>query len=156
MSIPDELMRMYFEQITPVSLAEIDELMKGIQTGTHHPRDVKRRLAMEVVRRFHGDDAATKAAEEFDRVFAQQELPEDMPEVVLERARLEDGRIWIVRLIVTAQFAGSNAEARRLVQQGAVKIDEETITDDSYDWPARYNAVLRVGRRRFARIRLQD
>lgn len=156
MSIPDELMRLYFEQITPVSLAEIDELLDGIQAGTHHPRDIKRRLAMEVVRRFHGDDAANKAAQEFDRVFAQQELPEDMPEVVLDQASLDDGRIWIIRLIVKAQFASSNAEARRLVQQGAVKIDDETITDDAYDWPAQSNAVLRVGRRRFARILLDD
>lgn len=156
MSIPDDLMRLYFEQITPIGLTEIDALLDGIADGTNHPRDVKRRLATEVVRRFHGEGEAEEAAQEFARVFAQQELPADMPEIVLRSTDLDQGRIWIVRLIVQAGFADSNAEARRLVKQGAVKIDEKGIAEDAYDWLAEEDAVLRVGRRRFARIKLHQ
>lgn len=151
MSIPDHLMRMYFELITEVPLSEIDALLTGIEKGTHHPRDVKRRLASEIVKRFHGEAAAKEAAEEFDRVFARQELPSEMPEVWITP---EPEGIRIIHLVVQAGLAPSNSEARRLVEQGGVRIDDEVVRDIEYRWPARDGAVLRVGRRRFARVRL--
>lgn len=156
MSIPDDLMMQYYELLTDVSLDEMEQLQTGLADGTIHPRDAKRRLAREVVTRFHSAEAARAGEEHFDKVHRQREIPEDIPEVTLNAAQLENGRIWIVRLLVDAKLAGSNSEARRLIQQGGVRLDGEVVDDPSTDWEALSGTVVQVGRRRFARILLDD
>jgi len=155
MSIPDSLMMRYFELVTNVSLEELESIEEGLNTGSLHPRDVKMRLAREIVTRFWGEEAAQEAEEEFVRVFSQRQLPDEMEECELNREELKDGRIWIVGLVVKAGFAPSNSEARRLVRQGAVEIDGERVEDINAEVPVRDGAVLRVGKRRFARIRVK-
>lgn len=152
MSIPDDLMWMYYELITEVPLGEIESLREGVEQGSVHPRDAKRRLAREVVARFHDQDQVEKAERHFDRVFGQGEAPEEMPEVVIGRDELKDGTIWVVKLVVLANLASSNGEARRLIEQGGVKIDGKTVETPNTDWTAEDGAVLQVGRRKFARI----
>lgn len=154
MSIPDDLMADYFELLTEVPQAEIDLLFARLAAGELHPRELKKRLGREVTARFHTAPAAAAAETEFERVFGQRALPEQMPIVPLGAADLENGRIWIVRLIVKAGLASSNAEARRLIQQGGVRLDGSAVTDVDCNWSARDGAVLQVGRRRFARVRL--
>jgi len=152
MSIPDELMMQYFELVTTVSLEELEQLRRGLADGTIHPRDAKRRLAREIVKRFYSEEAAWAAEEHFDKVHRQREIPDDVPEFVLRPEQLEGGRIWIVRLLVEAGLASTNSEARRLISQGGVRIDGAVINDPNLDWEPKTGAVVQVGRRRFARI----
>lgn len=152
MSLSDELMMMYFELVTEVPMSELQRMDKQMETGELHPMDVKRFLAREIVSRFHNRDAAMEAEAEFDLVFKENQVPDDIPEVVLSPDDLEDGKIWIIRLLVKAGFVTSNAEGRRLVQQGGVRIDGEIIDNIDLDWVPKPNAVVQVGKRRFARV----
>lgn len=152
MSIPDTLMKMYFELLTEVPLDEVGALMRGVESGEAHPRDVKRRLAREVVSRFDGPGAVAEAEARFDRVFTQREAPDDVPDFQLNPAELRDGKIWIARLIVQAGLASSNGEARRLVVQGGVRLAGEPVTDPDLDWQPEPGVILKVGRRKFVRV----
>lgn len=147
MSIPDSLISSYFELLTPVAMDQIRRWEMEMREGTVNPRDVKRRLAREMVARFHGFPAAAAAEEHFDRVHIRRDIPADVPEVEVTAVT-----IWIARLLVQAGLAPSHAEARRLVEQGGVKLDGQTVTQAEYEWPVRSGAVLQVGKRRFARI----
>jgi len=152
MSIPDELMLRYFELVTEVPMQEIQGMRRGLESGSLHPRDVKMRLAREIVRLYHGTGAAEAAEREFVSIFREGELPEEIAEVILSPGDLTNGRLWIVQLVVRAGMAESNSQARRLVSQGAVRIDGEKVTDPDLDFPVRDGMVLRVGKRNFARI----
>jgi len=151
MSVPDNVMRDYLELITDVPEERIDELLSD---GTH-PRDAKVTLAKTVVGRYHGDEAADSAEAAFDKVFRKHEAPDDMPTVSLGSSDLDDGKIWIAKLIVACGFAKGNGEARRLVIQGGVSLDGEKVTDAGLDWVPQSGTVLKVGKRRFARIEVQ-
>lgn len=156
MSIPDELMLDYYELITEVSMEEIDSIRVGLSDGTVHPRDAKRRLAREIVGRFYGGDEALVAEQHFDRIHVERELPQEMPTVTLSKKDLDDGRIWIARLLVEAGLVGGTSEARRLIAQGGVRLDGLVVDDPSLDWTVRDGVVVQVGRRRFARVQLQS
>ncbi|HEY8488612.1 MAG TPA: S4 domain-containing protein, partial [Thermaerobacter sp.] len=107
------------------------------------------RLAHALVRMYHGQAAADAAQEEFLRVFSRHELPADMPEVVLPAPRLD-----AVQLLRVAGMAPSNSEARRLIEQGAVRLDGQRVTSPQEELAPADGAVLQVGKRRFARLRL--
>jgi tyrosyl-tRNA synthetase len=144
MSIPDALMRNYFTLLTDVAPARIDELVDPART---HPRQAKATLGRMVVETYHDAAVAAAAADEFDRVFAEKQAPADMPEIAVPA-----GAVNIVELIVRAGFAKSKSDARRLVQQNAVSIDEAKIADIDASVSPAAGAVLRVGKRRFGRI----
>jgi len=150
MSIADGLMENYFELLTDVPAEQYRALL-----SSGNPRDAKARLASMIVACYHGDKAAAAAAEEFDRVFSRRELPEDMPEIPIDCAQLDNGRIWIVSLLSQAGFASSNSDARRLVAQGAVTIDERRIEDAAQKVTVSGGEVLKVGKRRFGRLVLE-
>jgi len=145
MSIPDGLMANYFTLLTDAPDEQVRALCDPSQT---HPREAKAVLGRRIVERFHGASAAQAASEEFDRVFAQKDAPTDMPEVAVP-----GGNMNIVELVVHAGFAKSNSEARRLVQQNAVSIDDAKIGDIDAAPAVTDGAVLRVGKRRFARLK---
>jgi len=151
MSIPDSLMRNYYELLTTVGEAEIGRLTGG----EVHPREAKARLAGMIVEEFHDAQAAQAAAEEFDRVFADKQLPSDMPEVALSKADMEGGGIWIAQLVTKCGFARSNSEAMRLVKQGSVSLDGEKVADERGKVSPADGVVLKVGKRRFARLRVR-
>lgn len=154
MSIPDELMPTYFELCTDVPLDEIESIKAGLASGALHPMEVKKRLAREIVTIYHSAEAAASAQAEFERVFSRRELPQDMPEVEISEEDLQDGGIWIARLLVKAGMASSNSEARRLVQQGAVTIDGERITDPQANVKPADGQVLRAGKLKFAKLKV--
>jgi len=155
MSIPDELMRKYFVLTTDMPLDEVESML----AGDVHPRDAKAALAAAVVRRYYDEEAAQGARQSFDRVFRDHELPKVMPEVVVPQDELSDGRIWIVRLLRLAECAGTNGEARRLVEQGGVRLGPpeslETVPDATLDVEVADGSVLNVGKRRFLRLVVQ-
>ncbi len=142
MSIPDAAMREYFTLATEVPLDEVQVLLEG------HPMQAKKRLACEIVALYHGGEAAAAAREDFEKKFQRHEVPDEMPEV-----HLESGEIGVLDLLRLA-FGGSNSEARRLVAQGAVAIDEAKIEDDKARLSLIDGAVLRAGKRKWARVRI--
>ena len=148
MSIPDNLMRKYFELATDLNINEINQLL-DVHT---HPRTAKVALAKAVVRRYHTDKDGESAAAEFDRIFKEHALPDNIPDVQIPREELTDGKIWITRLIVLCGFANTNSEARRLVQQGGVSINNDSISDPALNIEIKPDMILKVGKRRFARI----
>ncbi|CAN5778043.1 tyrosine--tRNA ligase [soil metagenome] len=146
MSIPDTLIETYLRLVSDIPVTVIDELIQGMSGGFEHPRDVKDTLAADVVRIFHGQEAADGARQEFSRIFRERQAPSEMPDVEV------DVPASIVSLILQAGLASSNNEARRLVQQGGVRLDNERVigTDDELRFDSA--TVLQVGRRRFARL----
>jgi tyrosyl-tRNA synthetase len=152
MSIPDKLMRRYFELLTDRSTEEIEQLLGPAAS----PRDAKEALARDVVARFHGAAAAQAEADEFRRVFTEHQAPTAVPEAVVPAGELRDGAVWVVKLLVLLGFAASNGEARTLVRQKAVELDGERVTDEKANVPIRDGVLVRVGRHRFARLRVGD
>jgi tyrosyl-tRNA synthetase len=152
MSIPDELMMDYFVLTTDVPMEEIRRIEEGLENGTIHPKEAKKRLAREIITMYHSADAARKAEEEFERVFAQKQIPQEIPQVRISSSQLKDGRIWSVKLLVLAGMAQSNREARNLISQGAMRLDGEKISSPD-DIPIKDGSVLKVGRK-FARIKI--
>ncbi|MBC7324415.1 MAG: tyrosine--tRNA ligase, partial [Moorella sp. (in: Bacteria)] len=149
MSLPDELMLTYFELVTAVPLEELEAIRQGLADGSLHPRDVKMRLAREIVTLYHGATAAREAEREFRQVFQQGDLPEEMPEVTVSESRM-----WLPRLMVQAGLAPSTSEARRLIRQGAVKLDGARQSDPDAEIDVRDGAVIQAGKRKFVRLRL--
>jgi tyrosyl-tRNA synthetase len=145
MSIPDDLMAGYFALLTDLPDKQIDAM---VDPGKTHQRQAKAELGRMIVTRYHSRAAAEAAAAEFDRVFSQKEMPSDMPEI-----RVPGGTVGIVDLIVAARFAKSKGEARRLVKQNAVSIDNRRITDTEANIEVSDGQVLKVGKRRFGRLK---
>ncbi len=154
MSIPDAVMPAYFEYATEVPLAEIAAIRRGLDDGTLHPRDAKRRLARAIVELWHGADAATAAEAAFERVFVEKDLPDEIPDAVVPADEAPGGQMRLVRLLVVTGLAESNSEARRLISQGGVTVDGSKIHDREASVAVRTGLVIRAGRRRFARITL--
>jgi len=144
MSIPDTLMRNYFELCTDLPLERVGSLTNS---GEMHPREAKDVLAQTIVEEYHGGRAAHEASEEFKRRFAEHQLPSD-----LETKTVSTSPIGILNLITEVGFASSNSEARRLVQQGAVSLDGEKIGDFKAEIDVNGEQVLKVGKRRICRV----
>lgn len=148
MSVSDDLMWRYFELLSFCSMAQIEGYRKEIGGGGN-PRDIKMRLAAEIVGRFHGEGAAEKAGEAFVARFRKGQLPDDMPELELTVA---DGSILIANLLKDARLVSSTSDAMRMIKQGAVRIDSERVSDKGLVIQAGTTAVYQVGKRRFARV----
>jgi tyrosyl-tRNA synthetase len=146
MSIPDSAMRNWFELVTRWAQEQIDDLLEAVERGKTHPMEAKKKLAWEIVSIFDGDEAADKAAAHFERVHQQRELPEKMPTQALA------GPTNVVDIIHAAGFTRSKSEARRLVQQGAVKLDGEPVTTIKTEIEAADGKVLQIGKRRFLQL----
>src|SRR5690554_5631122 len=154
MSIPDKLIVKYFELLSDLPREELNEMGKRMETGEINPMEYKKRLAGLIVTEYHGEQEAKLAAEEFTRVFSRGKLPEDMPEITFGPDELEEGKLWIVKLISRTGLVDSNSEARRMLKQGAVSINGEKQKTINKDIELEDGMVIQVGKRRFARIKL--
>ena len=144
MSIPDTLMANYYTLLTSVPADEVKVLCDGEQT---HPRQAKAKLGQLIVEQYYGAEAAQAAEAEFSRIFSDGNIPTDMPEIPVPA-----GGAKLVDLMVSAGFAKSKGEARRLIGQNAVSIDDEKITDVDTVITAMGGEVLKVGKRRFGKL----
>lgn len=142
MSVSDDLMWRFFSLVLCATEAEVT-LLRG-----RHPREAKDELARRIVARFHGEAAGATASAEFARVFSKSELPADVPEFTVP-----DSTMALQALLVHCNLAGSNSEARRLVEQGAVRVGEEKAVDPRQIIALADGLILRAGKRGFARIR---
>lgn len=147
MSIPDKLILQYFTLATDADAGELAAINKEIKNKKNNPRDLKARLAREIVRLYHGDKAATEAGFEFTHVHRQKGQPS-----AISTIEVRGGEHSILNLLVNYKLAASRSEARRLVEQGGVKIDQRTVTDWQQPVVAVDGAVLQVGKRKFVKL----
>lgn len=144
----------YYQALMDWPEDEVRELEVDLEAGRAHPKKVKAGLARAVVAQYHSDRAAAEAETEFERVFAEGELPADMPEVTIGPDLAPDNEIELIKLVRHCGFATSNSQARRLIEQGGVSINGDPIEDPRARTKIADRDVLRVGKRRFARLRL--
>lgn len=152
MSIPDHLIARYFDLVSGLPRDEVAALRQGLGRGTIHPREAKGRLAKTLVGLYHSGDAAEEAAAEFDRVFREKGLPTEIESLVPPAEAVEEGSLWIVRLLALSGAVRSHSEARRLVQQGGVDLDGAVVRDEGLQVPMDREHILKVGKRRFFRV----
>jgi tyrosyl-tRNA synthetase len=147
MSISDELMWRYFELLSFRSIEEIEQFKQAVSEG-ENPRNIKIKLAMELVARFHGEAAAEAALKDFETRFSKNAIPEDIPEVEVK------GPMPLANLLKEVGLVASTSEGHRMVKQGAVKQDGEKLTDSRAEVPVGTVGVFQVGKRKFARIKV--
>jgi tyrosyl-tRNA synthetase len=153
MSIPDSMIVRYFELATTVSDSEMEQARGTMRDPEANPRDLKRKLARTLVAMYHDEAAAVAAEEEFDRIFAKGGLPDEIPEPEVVAAGQSDREsVWVVALIVGAGLAPSNGAARRLIQQGGIRLDGEPVADVDSTVAVTKPILLQAGKRRFVRI----
>lgn len=150
LSIPDNLIYNYFELATDISNIELKEIKSKLEQTSTNPRDLKRHLARTLVKIYHDTVAAKDAEEEFDRVFIKKEIPDDIPETELKSSVKE---INILELVTTVGFAPSKGEARRLVLQGGVSVNNDRVDDINSTIIIDKDIILKVGKRKFIRIK---
>ena len=147
MSIPDTMMERYYRYVAAFPAKEIEPVLAGLKSGELHPREMKARLAQRIVSLFHSEKEGREASEEFDEIFKNKGLPDEVPTVKIKQKTID-----IVSLLVTANLAASKSEARRLMEQGGVKIGHEKITDPKSVITIGDPFVLQCGKRKFSRI----
>jgi tyrosyl-tRNA synthetase len=154
MSVPDQLVAQYLALLTDRGREEISAAEEAIGAGGPAAAGAKRALAREVVDVYHGAGAGEEAERRFDLVHRQHELPDDVPELALPATAVENGRVWLPRLLAELGLVGSNSEGRRMIEQGAVRVDGEPIEDPATELAPEEMAgrILQVGRRKFVRI----
>jgi tyrosyl-tRNA synthetase len=156
MSLSDQLMRRYYELLSDVETPALEQANRRMAEGSINPRDLKMALAREMVSRFYTGAVAEEAEREFQRMFQAGGLPDKIDEPIIRLVGGEHEPIWLVPLLVQAGLAPSNSEARRLIQQGAVRVDGERANDINACLTANESHLLQVGRRRFARLRPEN
>jgi len=154
MSISDELMYRYYELLTDVSSDQIEDWKKQAREGRVNPRDLKAGLARMIVSDFWGQEEGKRAAEEFDRIFKHKDLPSEMEEKVLEIGG--EAHLELVDLMVNLGIVPSRGEAKRLIRQGGVYLDGRRVEDLEYKLDcARKEQILKIGKRKFYRLKFQ-
>ncbi len=148
MSISDELMLKYYELLSHVSLEELASLREDLKSGAAHPKKAKESLASEIVGRYWGREAALHAAEEFQRIFKEKGLPDEIPTISVH---WDENEMWLPKIMKTAGVAPSTTEAVRLIKQGAVHIDESREVDADRKLP-RGTYLLKAGKRKFVKV----
>ena len=155
MSIPDELMPKYYRLATALPVAEVDEIEAGLAAGKLDPNQSKRRLAREIIKIYHDEQAAADAEEQFDRVVKAHGVPEDIEvfDIALEDDP-EKGGVYLPKLLADLKLVASGGEGRRMIDQGGVKVNGEVVATGAYHMPASEltGATLQVGKRKWARL----
>jgi tyrosyl-tRNA synthetase len=150
LSLPDSMMRKYFDLLSSLETQDIENVFAELKAGKRHPKAVKSSFAKEIVARFHSSLLADQAEANFEKVFAKKEVPDEMPEF---SQSFGDGMIWIPKLLQDIQFAASTSEGKRLLSQGAVRLDEAVLKEEKVQVEKDKPYVLQCGKRKFARIK---
>ena len=144
LSIPDELITKYFEYCTRVD--DLDLIKESLENGKGNPRDLKRRLARELVTIYHDSDLALKAEQDFDNLFIKKDIPNDISNIQI------DSNQKLVEIMVSNNMVSSNGEAKRMIKQGAVKINDKKVADMHTEISSDETVILKVGKRKFLKI----
>ncbi len=158
MSISDELMIKYYELLSQTEVDGIKKLEEDIGSGSLHPKKAKEALALEIVQRYHGREAALKAGEEFNNIFKNKGNPEDILEytIKLSEPDVDSGSniLWVPQIIKDSGLTKSSSESIRLIKQGAVSIDGEKTSNPNETLSAGNEYLLKVGKRRFIKVKI--
>ena len=150
MSMGDHIIPTYMEAITTMPMDEVERIKTGLEDGTVHPMDAKKRLAWEIVNLYHGKEAADRAQSDFEAQFQQRGLPTDIPQVALSRVLSgkadEQGALGILDLLINTGLAPNRKQAQRLVEQGGVKVDDEKVSDRAHAVTPVAGMVVKAGR----------
>lgn len=154
MSVSDKLMLRYYELLSHISIEELNALKEGLQTGKIHPKRAKEDLALEIVERYWGKDEAIRAKEEFERVFKDRGMPDEIPAItisVAEHIKVGETVNWLPQVMKDTKLAKSTSEAIRLIKQGGVKLNDTTVTDPNMNltWGEH---IIKVGKRKFYKV----
>ncbi|MDP2649634.1 MAG: tyrosine--tRNA ligase, partial [bacterium] len=151
MSLTDVSVMPVFEMCTEIPLQSIEEDKKSLQSNEVNPMDLKKKLAFEIVRMYHGEDQAQKAQEEFERVFQKREAPDE--NILVYEAKTE--RINVIDLLVESGLAPSRSEAKRLIEQNGVDIDNKVVDNVREEIRLQNGMIVKVGKRKFSKIMLK-
>ena len=146
LSIPDELIIKYFNLVTNLSSKEIKDYEFDLNAGKISPRDIKRKLAREIVSIYYDDESSVYAEQNFDKIFVTKTIPDDIPEIII------DNDTRIIELVKNAKLADSNSEIRRLIKQGAVKIDDSVVSDINFIVDSDKKIIIKIGKRKFLKV----
>ncbi|NLD27319.1 MAG: tyrosine--tRNA ligase [Myxococcales bacterium] len=146
MSISDELMWRYYELLSNLSMNEIEELKSELALGKIHPKVVKENFAMEIVARFHSEELAIKARDEFEEIFGKKGKPDEMEEFSISR------HSSLVEILSELGLCSSKSDARRMISQGAVRLDDAKIDAIDFKMTKKGPCILQIGKRKFARL----
>ncbi len=154
MSIPDEIMVKYYRLASTEQVSKIDEIEKGLADGSIHPNRCKRDLAQNIVAAYYNQEAAVEAEAAFDRQFKQHEAPEDVPEFAADLTPNEEGKVYIAKIINEAGLTNSVGDARRMIDQGGVKVNGEPLPAKAYNVEPEglKGAIVQVGKRKFVKL----
>tara|TARA_B100000315_G_C14590787_1_gene595642 strand:- start:2455 stop:3669 length:1215 start_codon:yes stop_codon:yes gene_type:complete len=147
LSIPDGLIGTYFEFAAGISKEKLEKIKMQLSDESFNPRNIKRELAREIISLYHSTDDAKNAENKFDQIFIKKEIPDDISEFKVEKKPIK-----LVQLIVDSKLAPSKGEAKRLILQGAVILNDEKIDDINYEINSDGESILKVGKRRFIKI----
>ncbi|MCB2299073.1 tyrosine--tRNA ligase [Clostridium tagluense] len=151
MSIPDELIIKYYDLVTDTHPDEVQEIVRQLESGKINPRDIKMKLSKEIVELYHGKVASDEAQEYFKKVFQKKDIPENIKQIEIIKNSARNKQSTILKIITDMEFAKSNREASRLIQQGAVKINGEKISIDNV-FDLSDGDVIQCGKRNFVKI----
>jgi tyrosyl-tRNA synthetase len=150
MSMGDHVLPVYMEAVTTMPMEEVSRITNGLEDGSIHPMDAKKRLAWEIVNLYHGKEAADRAQADFEAQFQQRGLPSDIPEVALSRVLRdkagEQGAMGILDLLINTGLAPNRKQAQRLVEQGGVKVDDEKVSDRTHLVTPVAGMIVKAGR----------
>ena len=146
MSINDELVFKYFSLLTKVNNKEIEDFKLNLKSNKLHPKDLKRKLSREIVSIYYDDEAASRAEINFDKIFVNKSIPDNIPEFKVT------SEIKIIDCIYKANLITSRSEIKRLIKQGAVRVNDEQILDLNFMVKAKKHNVIKVGKRKFLKI----
>jgi tyrosyl-tRNA synthetase len=149
MSIPDGVLYDYYLLLTDLPQRELDRIRSELEGGKKNPMEHKRALAHKIVSTYHGEDAASQAAAEFDRIFSQKGLPDEIPLVKMET---QDESLWIVKILTDSGSCKSGSEARRLIKQGGVYVDGDRIDSPDMELDISRERLVKVGKRKFLKV----
>ena len=149
MSIPDNLTVKYFTLLTDYSVDQLEEIKNKFNDDSFNPMNLKKDLGEYLVETYHSQKDAKKARAEFEKVFSKNELPEDIIEIELSE---EESDVRLFKLISQYNFTSSNGEAKRLMKQGAIKVDNDTVTDLQYTFDRDSEKVVKIGKKKFVKF----
>ncbi len=155
MSIADEHIYSYFELATDASLEDLEEIKQKLNKPDLNPMVIKKELGQKLVDMYHPAGSGQSAREEFERVFSQKQLPQDMPELNLEGLNnlgFAEDKVYLVHLMSKTEMVKSNNEARKLILAGAVTIDGEKIDNPDFEFSVDKEMILKVGKRRYLKL----
>lgn len=154
MSIPDKLMEIYFRLLTDVPEQQINQIKKDLKANNVHPRDIKKRLAKEIVKIYHGYSNANQAENHFEQVFQEKMDPENSQKLLIPIRDLSENKLWIVKLVKMTKALTSTGEAIRIIKQGGVRINHKKITNPNTDIVVKDGDILRIGKLNFYQLKI--